>query len=84
MTTGDLNVARQSMVANLEDLERNPSFDAGSDRFRIAASAAGYALFSSGHDGNQKWEQFIERPWAEIWLQSKEFHTPEDVWGRVS
>jgi hypothetical protein len=84
MTTGDLNVARQSMVANLEDLERNPSFDAGSDRFRIAASAAGYALFSSGHDGNQKWEQFIERPWAEIWLQSKEFHTPQDVWGRVS
>ena len=80
----DLDLARRFMAANLEDLERNPSFDAGSDRFRIAASAAGYSLLGSGREAKQKWQQFLERPWAQDWLQSQEFHTPEEVWGRVS
>jgi hypothetical protein len=84
MATVDLSFARQSMAANLEELELNPAFDAGSDRFRIAASGAGYALFASGGDGNEKWEKFLERPWAESWLQDMGFHTPQDVWGRVS
>jgi tetratricopeptide (TPR) repeat protein len=80
----DPDRVRLLLAANLRDLERNPSFDAGSDRFRIAASAAGYSVLASGHDATQKWQEFLERPWAQAWLQSQNLHSPEEVWGRVS
>lgn len=79
----DRGLALRSMAANLDDLERNPSFDAGSDRFRIAASAAGYSLFALGPDGKEKWDQFLERPWADAWLETNHFHTPQEVWTKV-
>jgi tetratricopeptide (TPR) repeat protein len=80
----DQDLARRSIAANLEDLERNPSFDAGSDRFRIAASTAGHSLLAPGWEGKQKWDQFLERPWAAAWLDAKRFHTPQEVWASVS
>jgi tetratricopeptide (TPR) repeat protein len=79
----DHDLARRSVAANLEDLERNPSFDAGSDQFRIAASVAGYSLLTSGPEGKETWDKFLERPWVQGWLQGQKVDTPEDVWGRV-
>jgi hypothetical protein len=80
----DHDLALRSIAANFEDLERNASFDAGSDRFRIAASAAGYSVLVPGWDGKQKWDQFLDRPWAGAWLDANHFHTPQDVWRSVA
>jgi len=80
----DVGLACRFLLANLEDLDRNPAFDAGSDRLRIAASVAGYAVLALGADGDQKWSAFLARPWALGWLETNGFHTPQDVWGRAS
>jgi tetratricopeptide (TPR) repeat protein len=78
------DIAGRLLEANLADLGNNPSFDAGSDRFRIAASAAGYSLLAPDPEAKRTWAEFLEHPWAKAWMQSGHFHTPEDVWGRVS
>lgn len=79
----DPAVAAQSLASNVEDLNRNPSFSAGSDRFRIAASAAGFFVVSMSGGGERAWYEFLSKPWSEDWLRSNQFHSPEEVWGRV-
>jgi hypothetical protein len=81
--SADRDLIRRNVAANLEDLERNPSFDAGSDRFRIAASFAGYILNSSQADGVQIWDRFLSKPWSGGWLQTNKFDTPEEIWRRI-
>jgi hypothetical protein len=79
----DKAVARQLIHANLMDLEQNPSFDGGSDRFRIVASSAGDDLLAPGPHGEGRWEQFLKRPWAQDWLRQNGLQSPQDVWQRV-
>jgi hypothetical protein len=74
--------AHQMMVANLQALRDNPSFSAGSDRFRIAASVAGHDLFAPGLP--PRWPNFLEHGWARRWLECQGFCTPTDVWGKVA
>nr|WP_256369916.1 CHAT domain-containing protein [Granulicella sp. L46] len=73
----DPAVAVRSLRSNLEDLGRNPGFDAGSDRNRIAATAAGLYVLSRGDGGEEAWNDFLKRPW------SVEFPAPEEVWRSV-
>jgi hypothetical protein len=73
----DPAVAVGSLRSNLEDLGRNPGFDAGSDRNRIAATAAGLYVLSRGEGGEEAWSDFLKRPW------SAEFPAPEEIWRSV-
>jgi tetratricopeptide (TPR) repeat protein len=80
----DAAVAQRLVLANLEELKENPSFDAGSDRIRIAASAAGSDLLAPQPQSEVHWNEFLSRPWAPSWLAEKGFHTSRDVWEGVS
>jgi hypothetical protein len=79
----DPALALQSMCANLEALDANPAFVAGSDRFRIAASSAGHDLLTAGPEPPPRWPKFLGLPWAAQWLESKGLRTPIDVWETV-
>jgi tetratricopeptide (TPR) repeat protein len=74
----DPAIAVRLLRSNLEDLGRNPAFDAGSDRYRIAATSAGLYILSRGDGGGEAWNDFLTRPW------SAEFPAPEEVWRSVS
>ena len=74
--------ARELMVANLEALRDNPSFNMGSDRFRIAASTAGHDLSAPGSP--PLWPNFLELGWARGWLETQRFRTPMDIWETVA
>jgi hypothetical protein len=63
-------------------LQLNPSFDEGSDRFRIAATAAGiFELTGSDHSA---WNEFLALPWAAAWLSEASASVPTDVWQQVA
>jgi len=79
---GNPQRARQLLEANLRTLQDNPSFSAGSDRFRIAASFAGHDLLAG--DVPPRWPDFLNLSWAPEWLASKGLHDPPDVWGRIA
>jgi len=79
----DRHLAHGMMLANLDDLARNPSFDAGSDRFRIAASSAGCDLLAADRAASGQWNQFLSRQWAPVWLVENGFRIAENVWEKV-
>ena len=79
----DPAIATKCLQANLDDMKRNPAFSAQSDRYRIAASAAGLYLLSS-EAGSEAWQNFLAIPWSDEWLQSSQHPSPEGLWRSVS
>jgi hypothetical protein len=71
----ELEAAQQAMAAN-------PSFDQGTDRWRMAAIAAGLeALSAGGAAGPGPWERFAaEHAWAPNWLTEHTSGTADGVW----
>lgn len=67
-------------------LGRNPSFSRGSDRFRIAATAAGQQLLSERQGtGASYWSDFLgQYEWTASWLAENSYSGPADVWERVT
>lgn len=77
----DTEGAFRKLKAAQNDMQRNPSFDEGSDRFRIAAILSGLQLI--GRDDSY-WNQFIhDYAWAEEWLKKHGATTPESIWAEV-
>jgi hypothetical protein len=71
-------------LANQRDLS-NPSFDTGSDRFRIASTRAGLDLLGA-RIGQRTgyWAEFIEQySWANDWLKSRAYTSINAVWAGV-
>jgi tetratricopeptide (TPR) repeat protein len=79
----DKTLVREWMAKNLQALRENPAFNAGSDRFRIAASFAGYSLALTGGDADRKWQEFLQIEWAAVWLSENGSTSAQDVWGRA-
>jgi hypothetical protein len=71
---------------NLININNNPAFDQGSDRFRIAATYAGIQLF------NEKlgiqllyWKEFISKyEWAAEWLSKQKGSSYNEIWAEVT
>jgi hypothetical protein len=63
-----------------DEIELNPSFDEGSDRFRIAATAAGTREVAAD---DRDWAAFLLRPWARTWLETNGWAAPDQVWAGV-
>jgi hypothetical protein len=55
-------VAIDLIESTRQTLNDNPAFTAGSDRFRIAATAAGHDVISPGE--LPRWPDFLALPWA--------------------
>jgi hypothetical protein len=73
------------IVSSQQALDENPAFTAGSDRFRIAACAAGQDVLAAGAQATDAhWPRFLALPWAAVWLQDNGFNGSADVWGRVT
>lgn len=82
-----LEVARPDLAVRLlraaqEQLDRNPSFDEGSDRLRIAATAAGLLLLRAP-EGPALWDAFQARVWAADWVASSGIDAPRGAWAAV-
>lgn len=66
---------------NLQMIEANPAFDAGSDQRRTAHTYAGLAL---GQPDVDWWSQFKQRyVWSAEWLSANGRSTAADVWAEV-
>jgi CHAT domain len=81
--TADTATALQLIESSRQLLSENPALSAGSDRFRIAASAAGHDVLAAGSGAAPRWAEFLALPWAAGWLQDNGLQTAVDVWGRV-
>jgi len=79
LTEAGLNrAAVASLVEARSLLEANPAFDAGSDRARIVAVAAGLAV--TGKD-QALWEELPERfGWFAQWTADRNARTPATAW----
>lgn len=77
--------AYSELAENADSLLRNPSFNAGSDRFRIAATAAGLDILKSKlGQQSQAWEEFLTKyDWSAAWLATREGRTPQQIWSEV-
>lgn len=75
--------ALQLLNSNLSIIHANPSFNQGSDRYRIAETYAGLAIIQSTSQ-NDIWQTFLDSyEWAETWLTNESLVTPEDIWRRI-
>jgi hypothetical protein len=96
LVTGFLKAARrleeskdyEGAIAQLEKAEltmsRNPSFNMGGDKFRIAAIRAGLHVVGAKLGRTDSWSTFaIEFDWAIGWLENRLHKTPEDIWSEV-
>jgi tetratricopeptide (TPR) repeat protein len=85
MAAAEGDTARRYLLANLNDLERNPSFDQGSDRFRIAATYAGLEITRRGDDDDAPgWNTFLGRHvWGTSWVGERGNGDPEEIWAAV-
>jgi len=77
----DEHVAIDLIESTRKVLTENPAFTAGSDRFRIAATAAGHDIFAVG--ATPRWPDFLALPWAADWVRENGLQNAPDVWGRV-
>lgn len=70
------------LKANMDDLKRNPSFDKGSDRFRIAATMAGLQLIGGkAQESVSYWQEFLNQySWAQDWLREHSIDDAENLW----
>jgi hypothetical protein len=83
---GDLNAARDQLERCKGALLLSSSFDEGSDRDRIAVTAAGLSLLgraSGAPDADLPWSELLSRPWAARWLADRGLESPAQVWQRV-
>ncbi len=73
------------LEANLDCIIHNPSFNKGSDRFRIAATMAGLQLIGEKIEKpGFYWQKFLSQySWAQEWLQNHSIHCAEDIWLEV-
>jgi tetratricopeptide (TPR) repeat protein len=80
---GDLSMAFKELEKNLEEIAKHPSFDAGSDRFRIAATMAGLQRIAD-QQGRQTtyWTDFLRQyaSWSNTWVNGR---TPSQIWMEV-
>lgn len=81
----DLQGSFDNLEANRADLVRNPAFDKGSDRFRIAATMAGLQVI--GQKINRRasyWSDFQQSySWAHEWLRDHFGITADAIWMEV-
>lgn len=75
----DIPAALELVAKSQRALDDNPGFTQGSDRFRIAACAAGEELLGAG----EHWRRLLILPWATSWLEQMNCRTPADVWAKV-
>ncbi len=82
---GEWASAHSELSENFDDLQRHPSFDAGTDRFRIAATLAGLEILGPRVGREEHfWAQFLARyEWAEEWLAAREGRAPQEIWSEV-
>lgn len=74
-------VAIELIESSRQALNDNPAFTAGTDRFRIAATAAGHDMVAAG--AVPRWPDFLALPWAAGWLLDNGLQNAASVWGRV-
>lgn len=77
----DQYVAIDLIESTRKAINENPAFTAGSDRFRIAATAAGHDIIAVG--ATPRWPDFLVLPWAADWVRENRLQNAPDVWGRV-
>ena len=82
---GGLREAAGVLQSTLSILQRNPAFDKGSDRFRIAATYAGLQSICELLDGKStSWSDFLSRyPWSDEWLATAGMRDAAHVWSEV-
>lgn len=83
----DYSKAIAELQQNLHDFERHPSFDAGRDRFRIAATYAGLQLLSEKPTRGtiEFWSNFLQRySWAAEWLGERPTLDLATIWKEVT
>jgi hypothetical protein len=80
----DRAAAIEFIESGAQTMRDHPALTAGSDRFRIAALAAGHDLLTAGTGAIPRWPDFLSLPCAAKWLRDEGLQTAEDVWGRVS
>ncbi len=66
--------------ANQATIEAHPAFREGSDRFKIAATAAGLSILAGDHAA---WAVFELRDWAGDWMNAENYADAQDVWEAV-
>jgi hypothetical protein len=78
----DYSGSFDQLKANMDDLKRNPSFDKGSDRLRIAATMAGLQLIGEKvQESVLYWQEFLSQySWAKDWLQEHSIDNAENFW----
>jgi hypothetical protein len=82
---GEFERAYSVLGQNLEDFQRNPSFNVGGDRLRIAATFAGLDINEAKLGLAAKhWQLFLARnSWAKEWLMARTGQSPQAVWAEV-
>lgn len=66
------------------DLERNPSFNMGGDKLRIARTMAGLQIVGLRLGRDDFWTAFTQKyDWANDWLHDSAANTPEAIWSEV-
>lgn len=82
---GDFTRSFAQLEANLSDLKRNPSFDKGRDRSRIARTFAGLQLIGDKMKRDVSfWKDFLKQYlWATDWLREHSLRNYENVWKEV-
>ena len=81
----DFEGAFEQLDGARRELERNPLFDMGGDKFRIAATRAGLQVVGQRIGrADSAWSAFMSGyPWANEWLQGRTAQSPEAVWAEV-
>lgn len=80
--TGNLFDVVDLLNKNKRDLDRNPSFNTGSDRRRIAMTYAGLHLCGYKGLGSMVdyWSEWLQFPWVQGWLLMMQLANPEEIW----
>ena len=72
------------LEAARKELERNPSFNMGGDKFRIAATYAGLEVIVAHRQQTGFWPEFKSKyDWADEWLKGRNVETYEAIWSEV-
>jgi ElaB/YqjD/DUF883 family membrane-anchored ribosome-binding protein len=81
----DFEGAFKQLEGARRELERNPLFDMGGDKFRIAATRAGLQVVGQkiGRE-DSGWSVFTSSYlWASEWLRGRPAKSPEAIWSEV-
>jgi tetratricopeptide (TPR) repeat protein len=81
--SGDVNGCLVELDENRKNLDRNPAYNTGTDRGRIARTMAGLQILREKvADQSDDWKVFREKysVWADDWLTKRGLQRAQDVW----